>query len=170
MSGLVVTAPLIAGLCALVSLDSPGPALFYQRRAGRNRVPFTMVKLRTMDSGKRVTPVGRFLRPMGLDELPQLWNVLKGDMSLIGPRPEVFERVARYEREIPGYGARYGIRPGITGWAQVNGLRGDNNVSIAERLRFDVQYLQEWSPALDRRILVRTVSTVLADTFRSFRS
>jgi lipopolysaccharide/colanic/teichoic acid biosynthesis glycosyltransferase/glycosyltransferase involved in cell wall biosynthesis len=170
MSGLVVTAPLILGLCALVSLDSPGPALFYQRRAGRNRVPFTMVKLRTMDARQRVTPVGRFLRPMGLDELPQLWNVLKGDMSLIGPRPEVFERVARYEREIPGYAARYGIRPGITGWAQVNGLRGDNNVSIAERLRFDVQYLQEWSPALDRRILARTVSTVLADTFRSLRS
>jgi lipopolysaccharide/colanic/teichoic acid biosynthesis glycosyltransferase/glycosyltransferase involved in cell wall biosynthesis len=170
VSGLVVTAPLMVGLGVLISLDSPGPALFFQRRAGRDRVPFTIVKLRTMDSQGRVTSVGRVLRPMGLDELPQLWNVLTGDMSLIGPRPEVLDRVGRYEREIPGYRARYGIRPGITGWAQVNGLRGDAHVSIRERLRFDLQYLREWSPALDRRILLRTVSTVLRDTLRTFRS
>jgi len=106
---------------------------------------------------------------MGLDELPQLWNVLKGEMSIIGPRPEVLDRVGRHEREIPGYRERYAVRPGITGWAQVNGLRGDTHVSIAERLRFDVQYLREWSPALDRRILPRTVWTVLRDTFRTFR-
>jgi putative colanic acid biosynthesis UDP-glucose lipid carrier transferase len=168
-AGLVLTAPLMIGLGVLVSLDSPGPALFLQRRPGRSRAPFTIVKLRTMDAQGRVTSVGRFLRPMGLDELPQLWNVLKGDMSLIGPRPEVLERVERYEREIPGYRDRYQIRPGITGWAQVNGLRGDNKVSIAERLRFDIQYLREWSPALDGRILLRTVSTVLRDTLRSFR-
>jgi putative colanic acid biosynthesis UDP-glucose lipid carrier transferase len=77
--------------------------------------------------------------------------------------------VSRYEREIPGYRARYGVRPGITGWAQVNGLRGDRNVSIADRLRLDLEYLREWSPALDRRILLRTVSTVLRDTLRSLR-
>jgi lipopolysaccharide/colanic/teichoic acid biosynthesis glycosyltransferase/glycosyltransferase involved in cell wall biosynthesis len=168
-SGLAATAPLMIGLGVLISLDSPGPALFFQRRAGRDRVPFTIVKLRTMDSHGRVTRVGRVLRPMGLDELPQLWNVLTGDMSLIGPRPEVLDRVSRYEREIPGYRARYEIRPGITGWAQVNGLRGDTHVSIGERLRFDIQYLREWSPALDRRILLRTVSTVLRDTLRTFR-
>jgi putative colanic acid biosysnthesis UDP-glucose lipid carrier transferase len=168
-AGLLLTAPLMIGLGVLVSLDSPGPALFLQRRPGRSRVPFTMVKLRTMDAQGRITSAGRFLRPMGLDELPQLWNVLKGDMSLIGPRPEVLERVERYEREIPGYRDRYQIRPGITGWAQVNGLRGDSKVSIAERLRFDIQYLREWSPALDGRILLRTVSTVLRDTLRSFR-
>jgi len=167
--GIVSTAPLMVGLCALISFDSPGSALFFQRRAGRDRVPFTIVKLRTMDSQGRVTRVGRVLRPMGLDELPQLWNVLKGEMSIIGPRPEVLDRVGRHEREIPGYRERYAVRPGITGWAQVNGLRGDTHVSIAERLRFDVQYLREWSPALDRRILLRTVWTVLRDTFRTFR-
>jgi lipopolysaccharide/colanic/teichoic acid biosynthesis glycosyltransferase/glycosyltransferase involved in cell wall biosynthesis len=168
-SGLVATAPWMLGLGLLVSLDSPGPALFYQTRAGRDRVPFTIVKMRTMDGLGQVTAVGRFLRPTGLDELPQLWNVLKGDMSLIGPRPEVLARVERHEREIRGYAERYRIRPGITGWAQVNGLRGDPNVSIGERLRFDVQYLHEWSLALDGRILLRTVSTVLRDTLRSFR-
>ncbi len=168
--GLVVTAPLVVGLGVLVSLDSPGPPLFYQARAGRDRVPFTIVKLRTMDAAGRVTSVGRFLRPMGFDELPQLWNVLSGDMSLIGPRPEVLDRIERHERDLPGYPERYRVRPGITGWAQVNGLRGDNNVSIAERLRFDTHYLREWSPALDGRILLRTVSTVLRDTLRSLRS
>ncbi|HTB72017.1 MAG TPA: sugar transferase [Polyangiaceae bacterium] len=168
-SGLVLAAPLMLGLGLLVSLDSPGPALFFQRRAGRDRVPFTIVKLRTMDAAGRVTRLGRVLRPSGLDELPQLWNVLTGDMSLIGPRPEVLDRVSRYEREIPGYRARYAVRPGITGWAQVNGLRGDRNVSMADRLRLDLEYLREWSPALDRRILARTVSTVLRDTLRSLR-
>jgi lipopolysaccharide/colanic/teichoic acid biosynthesis glycosyltransferase/glycosyltransferase involved in cell wall biosynthesis len=167
--GLVATAPLVAALGALIALDSRGPAFFYQQRMGRNRETFTMVKLRTMDAEKRVTSVGRFLRPTGLDELPQLWNVLKGDMSLIGPRPEVRERAERYLHQYPDYAARHGVRPGITGWAQVNGLRGDLNVSIAERLRFDLQYLHEWSPALEGRILLRTVSTVLADTVRSLR-
>jgi lipopolysaccharide/colanic/teichoic acid biosynthesis glycosyltransferase/glycosyltransferase involved in cell wall biosynthesis len=168
--GLVATAPLVVGLGALVSLDSSGPPLFCQERIGRDRAPFTIVKLRTMDSAKRVTAVGRFLRPTGLDELPQLWNVLKGDMSLIGPRPEVRERAERYEIEIPGYAARHAVRPGITGWAQVNGQRGDVNVSIPERLRFDLQYVRRWSLAFDGRIVLRTVSTVLSDTVRSFRS
>jgi lipopolysaccharide/colanic/teichoic acid biosynthesis glycosyltransferase/glycosyltransferase involved in cell wall biosynthesis len=168
--GLVATAPLVFGLGALVSLDSSGPPFFYQERIGRDRAPFTIVKLRTMDNEKRVTAVGRFLRPTGLDELPQLWNVLKGDMSLIGPRPEVRERAERYEIEIPGYAARHALRPGITGWAQVNGQRGDVNVAIPERLRFDLQYIRQWSLALDGRILLRTVSTVLTDTLRSLRS
>ncbi len=166
-SGLVLAAPLVAALGVTIRIDSRGPALFYQRRAGRERRPFTLVKLRTMDAAGRVTRVGRLLRPLGLDELPQLWNVLKGDMSLIGPRPEVPERVARFGEALPGYGMRHAMRPGITGWAQVNGLRGD--VSMAERLRFDLQYLREWSFALDGRILMRTVSAVLADTARSFR-
>jgi lipopolysaccharide/colanic/teichoic acid biosynthesis glycosyltransferase/glycosyltransferase involved in cell wall biosynthesis len=168
-TGLLVTAPLVVGLGALVRLDSPGPALFYQRRTGINQEPFTLVKLRTMDSERRVTRVGRWLRPLGLDELPQLWNVLKGDMSLVGPRPELPELVERYEREFPGYRARHAMRPGITGWAQVNGLRGNINLSIADRLRFDLQYLRDWNPALDARILVRTASTVLGDTIRALR-
>ena len=166
-SGLVVTAPLVASLAALIPLDSPGPAFFFQRRPGLHQRPFTLVKLRTMDSRGRVTRLGRVLRPLGLDELPQLWNVLKGDMSLIGPRPEVLERAKRYEFELPGYETRHLMRPGITGWAQVNGLRG--NVSIAKRLEFDMQYLREWNLGLDGRILLRTVSTVLGDTLRDLR-
>jgi lipopolysaccharide/colanic/teichoic acid biosynthesis glycosyltransferase/glycosyltransferase involved in cell wall biosynthesis len=166
-SGLVLTAPLLASLAALIPLDSPGPALFYQRRPGLHERPFTLVKLRTMDAQGRVTRLGRILRPLGLDELPQLWNVLKGDMSLIGPRPEVLERAKRYEYEVPGYGTRHLMRPGITGWAQVNGLRG--NVSIAKRLEFDMHYLREWNLGLDGRILLRTVSTVLGDTLRDLR-
>jgi lipopolysaccharide/colanic/teichoic acid biosynthesis glycosyltransferase/glycosyltransferase involved in cell wall biosynthesis len=169
-SGLMVTAPLVVGLGVLISLDSPGRALFYQKRAGRDRVPFTLVKLRTMDAQGNVTPVGRFLRPTGLDELPQLWNVLTGDMSLIGPRPEVFDRIDAHERNVPGFSVRYAVRPGITGWAQVNGLRGDKNVSIAERLRFDVDYIRRWSLRLDGHILLRTVTTVLRDTIRTFRA
>jgi lipopolysaccharide/colanic/teichoic acid biosynthesis glycosyltransferase/glycosyltransferase involved in cell wall biosynthesis len=167
-SGLVLTAPFLASLAALIPLDSPGPALFYQRRPGLHQRPFTLVKLRTMDAQGRVTRLGRILRPLGLDELPQLWNVLKGDMSLIGPRPEVLERAKRYEYELPGYRTRHLMRPGITGWAQVNGLRG--NVSIAKRLEFDMQYLREWNLGLDGRILLRTVSTVLGDTIRDLRS
>ena len=166
-TGLVMTAPLVACLAGLVRLDSKGPAFFYQRRTGMHQRPFTLVKLRTMDEAQRVTRVGCWLRPLGLDELPQLWNVLKGDMSLVGPRPEIPQRVARFESEHPGYVHRHRVRPGITGWAQVNGLRG--NVSIADRLRFDIQYLSEWSPALDCIILARTVSTVLGDTRRESR-
>jgi lipopolysaccharide/colanic/teichoic acid biosynthesis glycosyltransferase/glycosyltransferase involved in cell wall biosynthesis len=166
-SGLVLAAPLLASLAALIPLDSRGPPLFYQRRPGLDDRPFTLVKLRTMDARGRVTRLGRMLRPLGLDELPQLWNVLKGDMSLIGPRPEVLERAQRYVHELPGYGTRHQMRPGITGWAQVNGLRG--NVSIAKRLEFDIHYLREWNLSLDGRILLRTVSTVLGDTLRDLR-
>jgi lipopolysaccharide/colanic/teichoic acid biosynthesis glycosyltransferase/glycosyltransferase involved in cell wall biosynthesis len=166
-SGLMLTAPLLVTLAALIPIDSPGPALFFQRRLGLNGHPFTLVKLRTMHRSGEITRLGRVLRPMGLDELPQLWNVLKGEMSLIGPRPEVPERAARFETVVPGFGARHGIRPGITGWAQVNGLRG--NVSIDERLRFDIQYLRERSLALDGRILMRTLSTVVGDTIRELR-
>ncbi|MDP9036847.1 MAG: sugar transferase [Myxococcota bacterium] len=167
-SGLVLTAPLVAALGVAIRLDSDGPALFYQRRAGREQRPFTLIKLRTMDGRARVTRAGRLLRPLGLDELPQLWNVLKGDMSLIGPRPEVPERVAQFDSAVPGYSARHAMRPGITGLAQINGLRGE--VSISERLRFDLQYLKEWSLALDGRILMQTFSVVLADTIRTLRS
>jgi lipopolysaccharide/colanic/teichoic acid biosynthesis glycosyltransferase/glycosyltransferase involved in cell wall biosynthesis len=167
-AGLVLTTPLMMALGALITLESEGPALFFQRRTGRDQHPFTLIKLRTMDAHGRVTRVGRFLRPMGLDELPQLWNVLKGDMSLIGPRPEMPDRVERFAQHLPGYRARHSMRPGITGWAQVNGLRG-NASPIAERLRFDIQYLQDWSLPLDGRILTRTVSTVLGETIRSLR-
>jgi lipopolysaccharide/colanic/teichoic acid biosynthesis glycosyltransferase/glycosyltransferase involved in cell wall biosynthesis len=166
-SGLVLTAPLVAALGALVTLDSSGPALFHQRRTGRDQRPFTLVKLRTFDRQGRVTRVGRVLRPTGLDELPQLWNILTGEMSLIGPRPEVPDRVERFARVLPAFRARHLMRPGITGWAQVNGLRGlRGDVAIAERLRFDLEYQRKWSLALDARILMRTVLTVVSDTIR----
>jgi lipopolysaccharide/colanic/teichoic acid biosynthesis glycosyltransferase len=166
-SGLVLTAPLLAGLAVLITIDSPGPPFFHQRRTGLHQRPFMLVKLRTMDARGRVTRMGRLLRPTGLDELPQLWNVLCGDMSLIGPRPEVPDRVEKFESDLPGFRVRHEIRPGITGWAQVNGLRGD--VSIAERLQFDMHYLREGTLALDGRILLRTVSTVVRDTVRELR-
>jgi lipopolysaccharide/colanic/teichoic acid biosynthesis glycosyltransferase len=164
--GALATAPLVAALGVVIRIDSPGPALFWQRRVGRDRRLFTLVKLRTMHEG-RITRVGRVLRPSGLDELPQLWNVLRGDMSLIGPRPEVPERVERYAREIAGYQERHRVDPGISGWAQVNGLRG--NVSIRERLRFDREYIRRASMAMDLMILGATLSTVWRDTVRSRR-
>ncbi len=166
-SGLALTGPFLAALAVLIPIDSPGPSFFLQRRTGLHQRNFTLLKLRTMDEQGRVTRLGRVLRPTGIDELPQLWNVLCGDMSVIGPRPEIPERVERFETALPGFRVRHAIRPGITGWAQVNGLRG--NVSIAERLRFDLQYLRERTMALDGRILVRTVSTVLGDTVRELR-
>jgi lipopolysaccharide/colanic/teichoic acid biosynthesis glycosyltransferase/glycosyltransferase involved in cell wall biosynthesis len=168
-SGLVMTAPLLALFGALICAGSEGPALFYQPRTGLDQRPFTMVKLRTMDADKRVTPVGRWLRPMGLDELPQLWNVLVGDMSFIGPRPEVLDRVERYRQELPGYDARHAVRPGITGLAQVRGLRGDHAGTIAERLGFDLEYVRDWSLALDARVALWTLPRVLVDTIRALR-
>jgi lipopolysaccharide/colanic/teichoic acid biosynthesis glycosyltransferase/glycosyltransferase involved in cell wall biosynthesis len=168
-SALAVTGPLLAALAVAIPLDSRGPPLFCQRRPGLDQRPFTLIKLRTMDEAGRVTRVGRLLRPTGIDELPQLWNVLKGEMSLIGPRPEVADRAERFERELPGYRARHLMPPGITGWAQVNGQRGD--IAIVEnRLQFDIQYIREWSLALDCRILLRTFSTVIEDTVRELRA
>jgi lipopolysaccharide/colanic/teichoic acid biosynthesis glycosyltransferase len=165
--GLLVTAPLLAVLAALIRLESGGPVLFRQPRMGRGRRTFVIGKLRTMDEEGRVTRIGRLLRPTGIDELPQLWHVLRGDMSIVGPRPEVLDRVPRWDRELPDYWARHLMRPGITGWAQVNGLRGD--VSIPERLRHDLQYLGMWSLMLDARILWRTMATVWRDTRRTYQ-
>jgi lipopolysaccharide/colanic/teichoic acid biosynthesis glycosyltransferase len=166
--GLVLTAPLLLLLAALVRLDSKGPALYRQRRMGRGQRPFTITKFRSMHPDGSVTRIGRILRPLGIDELPQLWNVLTGEMSLVGPRPEVLDRVPFYLREIPGYANRHFVRPGITGWAQVNGLRG--RVSIAERLRFDLQYVATWTLWLDLRIVLWTTVAVWRDTRRAWRT
>jgi len=167
--GLVLTAPLLGVLGLLVRRTSPGPALFRQERCGRSGKAFTLYKLRTMradaeqESGPvwtteddpRRTRIGAFLRRTNLDELPQLWNVLKGEMSLVGPRPERPHFVEQFKEDIGRYMWRHVSKPGITGWAQVHGYRG--NTSIEKRVQYDLFYLENWSLALDFKILARTL-------------
>jgi lipopolysaccharide/colanic/teichoic acid biosynthesis glycosyltransferase len=164
---LVAAAPaaVLGGLGALaVRASSPGPVLFRQERVGRDGVPFSLLKLRTMRAdaanpvfpdADRITPVGRVLRRTSVDELPQLWNVLRGDMSVVGPRPTLGYQVARYDERQRG---RLAVRPGLTGLAQVR-LR--NAAPWAERIVFDLDYVDRQSPALDARILLRSVLVVL---------
>ena len=172
---LTVLSPLLAGVAALVRLDSPGPALFRQRRTGQGGTVFRMVKFRTMHVhladetcraqttryDPRVTRVGRFLRRCSLDELPQLFNVLAGDMSLVGPRPHALgTRVCgRPLAELePHYYQRYRVKPGITGLAQTGGCRGelDTPEKLRRRVALDLDYIDRWSIGLDLAILVRT--------------
>ena len=170
--GLVLLSPLLLLIGAAIRLDSPGPALFRQLRVGRWERPFVILKFRTMvvdgvargglltvPDDPRVTRVGRWLRASKLDELPQLINVLKGDMSLVGPRPEQPEFVERFRDRYPEYNARHRVRSGLTGWAQINGLRGDS--SIRQRVIHDLYYIENWSFALDLKILWRTLRVAL---------
>lgn len=166
--GLVLTFPLVLLMGLLIRLDSKGSALFQQTRVGRHGEHFELIKLRSMHADGRVTRLGRFLRPLGLDELPQLWNVLLGNMSVVGPRPERPHLVAEYEATLPGYAGRHAVRPGITGWAQIHGLRGGER-PISERLRFDLEYVRTWNPARDLLILALTLSAVLRDTRRELK-
>ena len=167
-ASLVVAAPLLAYCALRIRLDSPGPVLLRQTRVGEGGRPFEMWKLRTMvrdaepyavaprDAGDpRVTRVGRWLRATSLDELPQLWNVLRGDMSLVGPRPERPVFIEQFRHEIPGYMLRHNVKAGLTGWAQVHGWRG--NTSLHERIEHDIYYIQNWSMSLDLRILLMTL-------------
>jgi lipopolysaccharide/colanic/teichoic acid biosynthesis glycosyltransferase len=162
-----------------VRLSSPGPVLFRQRRVGRDGRPFDLLKFRTMvdaadedrfellegcapggvEGIDRRTPFGRWLRGTSLDELPQFINVLRGDMSLVGPRPERPEFVERFATEVSRYQNRHRVRAGITGWAQVHGLRGQT--SIDDRVEWDNYYIQNWSLRLDLRILALTVAEIL---------
>ncbi len=174
---LVVLAPVLAVTALAVRLTSPGPVLFRQRRIGCRGRYFDLLKFRTLlpcddadtawtvDSPARFTPVGRFLRRTSLDELPQLWNILRGDMSFVGPRPERPYFASRFGEEIHAYGYRHRMPVGLTGWAQVHGLRGDT--SIAERARFDNHYIEHWSLWRDFIIAIRTVGTVLRRTDNS---
>lgn len=163
---LVLAAPLMGGLAALVRLRLGTPVLFRQQRPGRGGAPFTILKFRTMTDrrdaegrllpdAERLTRLGRFLRSTSLDELPELWNVVRGEMSLVGPRPLLMEYLDRYS---PEQARRHEVRPGITGWAQVNGR---NATSWAERLAMDVWYVDHVSLALDLKILLRTLRSVL---------
>ncbi len=167
--GLLLTGPLILVLAVLVKRSSGGPVFFRQERCGESGAPFTIYKLRTMQvdaeeaSGPvwaspddpRRTPLGAFMRRYNLDELPQFWNVLKGDMSLVGPRPERPHFVEQFKEDIGSYMWRHIYKPGMTGWAQVNGLRG--NTSIEERVKHDLFYLENWSVSFDFKILVKTL-------------
>jgi len=170
---LVLLSPLFAALALWIVLESGRPATFRQLRAGRDGVPFSMLKFRTMvpdavelgrelalsddpfglvSNDPRITRSGRFLRRTSLDELPQLWNVLRGQMSLVGPRPDLVEQVANYE---PGDRRRLAVTPGITGWAQV---QGRDEIPWEERFQLDAWYVDNWSLALDAKIVLRTLT------------
>jgi Undecaprenyl-phosphate glucose phosphotransferase len=165
---LVVAAPVLLAIVAALKLTSPGPVLYRQERMGVDGRRFRMLKFRTMrvdaerDTGPvwarpddpRRTRLGTFLRRWSLDELPQLWNVLKGEMSLVGPRPERPSFVEEFRRRVPGYMLRHKVKAGITGWAQVNGWRG--NTSIEKRIEYDLYYIERWSLGFDLKILVLT--------------
>ncbi|MCC7181491.1 MAG: TIGR03013 family PEP-CTERM/XrtA system glycosyltransferase [Acidobacteria bacterium] len=173
--GLLLSAPLMLMTALALKVGSPGPLLYSQRRVGRDGVPFTIYKFRSMrvdaeattgavwsrGDDPRVTPVGRFLRRTRLDELPQLWNVLKGDMSFVGPRPERPEFVADLTRQIPFYGQRHVVRPGLTGWAQVRHRYGSTVEDAQEKLQYDLFYIKHMSIAFDIYIVVDTIKTVL---------
>ena len=166
---IVLFSPIMLVAAIAVKLSSPGPLIFKQERVGLHNRTFKMYKFRSMTVQKaseevskwttkndvRVTPVGRFIRKTSIDELPQLFNVLKGDMSLIGPRPERPFFVDKFKEEIPRYMIKHQVRPGMTGWAQVNGLRGDT--SIRKRIELDLFYIENWSVSFDIRILFLTV-------------
>jgi exopolysaccharide biosynthesis polyprenyl glycosylphosphotransferase len=187
LAALVVLSPVLVACAIAVRLSSPGPILFRQRRVGRDGYEFTMFKFRTMrgdpvadgeaDAGwaarisgeapqpaaapavDRTTWIGHWLRALSLDELPQLLNVLRGEMSIVGPRPERVGYVREFERVVHRYGDRHRVKSGLTGWAQVNGLRGQT--SIADRVEWDNYYIQNWSLWLDLRIIALTIVEVL---------
>ena len=167
--GLIVFSPLMLVTALLIKITSPGPVLFSQERIGLHNRPFKMYKFRSMevqDPGRersqwttphdpRVTPVGRFIRKTSIDEMPQFFNVLIGDMSLVGPRPERPLFVEKFKEEIPRYMIKHQVRPGLTGWAQVNGYRGDT--SITKRIEHDLYYIENWSLGFDFKIMFLTV-------------
>jgi exopolysaccharide biosynthesis polyprenyl glycosylphosphotransferase len=167
--GLLLLGPIIGLFALLVHLESPGQVFYRQRRLGRKGQPFEMIKIRSMrlDAEKngqagwtvsddpRRLKVGAFMRRWNIDELPQFWNVLKGEMSLVGPRPERPEFISNLKHEIMHYNLRHSVKPGLTGWAQVNGLRG--NTDLSERIRFDLFYIDNWSVLLDVQTMFMTL-------------
>ncbi len=169
---LVLLTPLFVAIAILIKRDSSGPVFFVQQRYGFNQKPFRIFKFRTMCVGDddpkvrqatrddpRVTRVGRWLRRTNLDEIPQLFNVIRGEMSLVGPRPHALAHNREYEQKIAYYARRHNVRPGITGWAQIHGLRGetDSDEKMSKRVEYDLYYIENWSLALDFIIVVATV-------------
>lgn len=167
--GLVVASPVMIAAAVAVRCTSRGPVIFKQERIGLHNKPFRMYKFRTMEVQKpsaekkgwttkndpRVTKVGKFLRKTSIDELPQLFNILKGDMSVVGPRPERPQFVEQFKEEIPRYMVKHQVRPGLTGWAQINGYRGDT--SIKKRIEFDIFYIENWTMSFDIKIMFLTI-------------
>ncbi|MCI9345904.1 MAG: undecaprenyl-phosphate glucose phosphotransferase [Lachnospiraceae bacterium] len=167
--GLVVASPVMIVSAIAVGCTSRGPVIFKQERIGLHNKPFRMYKFRTMEVQKpsaekkgwttkndpRVTKVGKFLRKTSIDELPQLFNILMGDMSVVGPRPERPQFVEQFKEEIPRYMVKHQVRPGLTGWAQINGYRGDT--SIKRRIEFDIFYIENWTMSFDIKIMFLTI-------------
>jgi exopolysaccharide biosynthesis polyprenyl glycosylphosphotransferase len=174
--GLVIALPVLAIIAIAVRLSSPGPVFYHQSRVGLQGRIFTVHKIRSMrpdaetstgpvwaskTGDPRVTRLGRFLRRSRLDELPQLWNVVKGDMSLVGPRPERPEFVTSLTSSIPFYGQRHVVRPGLTGWAQVRYTYGASEEDALQKLQYDLFYIKHMSLALDLFIMLSTIKTVV---------
>jgi sugar transferase (PEP-CTERM system associated) len=173
--GLVLAAPIALVVMGLIKLTSPGPVFYRQARVGQDGRTFMIVKFRSMrvdaedatgpvwaqKNDSRVTPIGGFLRRSRLDEIPQLWNALRGDMSMVGPRPERPEFVADLTRQIPFYGQRHVVKPGVTGWAQVRYTYGASVEDALQKLQYDLYYIKNMSVALDIFVMLQTIKTVL---------
>jgi exopolysaccharide biosynthesis polyprenyl glycosylphosphotransferase len=175
VAGLILTAPLMLLTALAVRMSSKGPILYRQRRVGLDGRSFTLCKFRSMYvdaeartgavwakvDDPRITPVGRWLRRLRLDELPQFWNVVKGEMSIVGPRPERPEFVELLNQRIPYYRQRLAVKPGITGWAQINHKYGDTELDALIKLEFDLYYIKNLAPALDFYIIFHTLKVML---------
>jgi exopolysaccharide biosynthesis polyprenyl glycosylphosphotransferase len=173
--GMVLALPLLPFIILAIRLSSSGPILYRQKRVGRDNAVFHCYKFRTMradaeadtgptwatDDDPRITRLGRFLRLSRMDEIPQLWNVFKGDMSIVGPRPERPEFVSALTQQIPHYQLRHGVRPGITGWAQIRYKYGNSIEDTKEKLRYDLFYIKNMSVGLDVLVFLETVKVVL---------
>lgn len=175
---LILISPIMAVIALLVKLSSPGPVIYKQKRYGLDAEEITVYKFRSMTFvenadevtqatrfDERVTPIGKILRKTSMDELPQFFNVLQGRMSIVGPRPHAVAHNEMYRKMIKGYMVRHKVKPGITGWAQVNGLRGETETidKMETRLQYDLDYLRQWSLVLDIKIILRTVWLVFKD-------
>ncbi|NLG04471.1 MAG: exopolysaccharide biosynthesis polyprenyl glycosylphosphotransferase, partial [Clostridia bacterium] len=167
--GIIIFSPVMLIAALLIKITSKGPVIFAQERVGLHNKPYQMYKFRTMylqnenaekkawtvKDDPRVTKVGKFLRRTSIDELPQLFNILIGQMSLVGPRPERPQFVEQFKEEIPRYMVKHQVRPGLTGWAQINGLRG--NTSIEKRVEYDLYYIENWTMTFDIKIMFLTI-------------
>jgi exopolysaccharide biosynthesis polyprenyl glycosylphosphotransferase len=172
--GAVLSFPLALLTAMLIKLESPGPVLYRQERVGKNGRPFTLMKFRSMrvdaekngpvwaqDGDDRTTRVGRIIRKIRVDEIPQFWNILKGEMNFVGPRPERPHFVSQLAREIPYYEQRHMIEPGLTGWAQIKYPYGASIEDARQKLQYDLYYIKNQSLTLDAAILFETVKTIL---------